>query len=49
MPPDETAPPVVSRRGLYIAGGSTTLTGKTAVVLNFATTANNNIYGTYST
>jgi len=35
--------------GLYIAGGSTTLTGKTAVVLNFATTANNNIYGTYST
>jgi hypothetical protein len=35
--------------GLYIAGGSTTLKGKTAVVLNLATTSNNNIYGTYST
>ena len=36
--------------GLYIASGSaTTLTGKTVVVLNFATTSNNDIYGTYST
>jgi fibronectin-binding autotransporter adhesin len=35
--------------GLYIAAGTATLTGKTKVVLNFATTSNNNIFGTYST
>jgi hypothetical protein len=35
--------------GLYIAFGTTTLTGKTQVVLNLATTADDNIYGTYST
>ncbi len=36
--------------GLWLAPSSTTtLTGKTTVVLNFATTSNNNIYGTYST
>jgi hypothetical protein len=35
--------------GLYIGAGSMTLTGKTAVVQNLATTSNNNIFGTYST
>jgi hypothetical protein len=35
--------------GLYIASGTTTLLGKTKVVLNVASTSNNNIYGPYST
>jgi hypothetical protein len=35
--------------GLYIESGTITLTGKTKVVLNFASTSNNNIYGSYST
>ena len=35
--------------GLYIGGGATTLTGKTAVILNLATTSDDNIYGPYST
>jgi len=35
--------------GVYIAGGSTILTATTQVVLNFATTSNDNIYGTSST
>jgi hypothetical protein len=34
--------------GLYIGGGTTTLTGKTKVAANFASTSNNNIYGTFS-
>jgi hypothetical protein len=35
--------------GLYVGGGSMTLLGTTKVVLNVATTSNNNIYGPYST
>ena len=35
--------------GLYLATGSTTTLTKTAVVLNRASTSNNNIYGTYTT
>jgi hypothetical protein len=35
--------------GIYVAGGTTTLTGKTKVIGNHASTSNDNIYGTYST
>jgi hypothetical protein len=35
--------------GLYIAGSSMTLVGTTDIVLNFATTASDNIFGPYST
>jgi Chlamydia polymorphic membrane protein (Chlamydia_PMP) repeat len=35
--------------GLYIGAGTTTLTGKTNVVFNFASTSNDNIFGSYST
>ena len=35
--------------GLYLASGTTTLTGKTKVIGNLATTSNNDIFGTFST
>ena len=35
--------------GVYLASGTATLTGKTKVVLNSASTSDNNIYGPYST
>ena len=35
--------------GLYIGAGMTTLTGRTEVVSNFASTSNDNIYGSYTT
>jgi hypothetical protein len=35
--------------GLYISAGAVTLAPNTKVVGNYATTSNDNIYGTYST
>jgi len=37
MPPDETAPPVVSRRGLYIAGGTAAIIAVVIVVAGVTT------------
>ena len=34
--------------GLYISAGTVTLSNKTKVVGNFATTSNDNIYGPYT-